>query len=289
MFGAAPVVGKIALAAFPSNAIVSFRVGGAALAFLILQSLTGSLRLERRSDYGRIAVFSLLGVVCNQLLFFNGLRMTTATNTALLAVLIPVFAVMFSTIFGFDKLTPLKLVGIIVAACGVVYLINPAAVKFSLETVTGDLVIVVNCLFYASYIALSKETVARNGALKTITWMFLFGAIICVPLGAYALKDFDFAAVSFASWQSVFYLVVFQTITAYFLNAWALAKVAPSVVAAYIYLQPLIGFTLAVLFLGEHFTVRSMAAAFLIFVGVFFATRKRSSEKDQTLAHETFH
>lgn len=285
LFGAAPVVGKIALQAFPSNAIVGFRVGGAALAFVILQSLIGNFWLERSSDYWRIALYSLLGVICNQLLFFNGLRMTTATNTALLAVMIPIFAVVFSVCFGFDKLTLLKVLGIVIAAFGVVYLINPLQTEFSLETIRGDLVIIINCLFYAAYIAISKETVARNGALKTITWLFLFGAVACVPIGVYALRGFNFEMVNFASWQAVFYLVIFQTITAYFLNAWALAQVEPSTVAVYIYLQPLIGFTLAVLFLSENFTVRAVIAGLLIFAGVFVVTRQR--ETKELLKHQS--
>ncbi len=34
MFGSAPILGKFALVVFPSSAIVGFRVGGAALAFV---------------------------------------------------------------------------------------------------------------------------------------------------------------------------------------------------------------------------------------------------------------
>ena len=72
MFGSAPILGKFALAAFPSSAIVGFRVGGAALAFCLLQKLRGDFRLERRSHYFYFAALTCFGVIFNQLLFFKG-------------------------------------------------------------------------------------------------------------------------------------------------------------------------------------------------------------------------
>jgi drug/metabolite transporter (DMT)-like permease len=53
-----------------------------------------------------------------------------------------------------------------------------------------------------------------------------------------------------------------------------LQKVDPSTVAVYVYLQPLIGFSLAVLFLGESLTLVFAIAAVMIFAGVFMVTRK---------------
>ncbi|HZH34480.1 MAG TPA: DMT family transporter, partial [Pyrinomonadaceae bacterium] len=211
MFGSFPVVGKFALQTFSSFGIVAFRVVGAALAFVFLQKLTGTLALDRKSDYLRIALFSLLGVTFNQLLFVKGLSLTTATNTALLAVTIPVFATLVSALFGFDTLTRLKMSGIVLAATGVICLVDPARASFSSATTQGDLLIVLNCLFYASYIAISKETIERNGALKSITWLFLFGSVICLPLGVAALAPLDFAAVSSQSWLAIIYLVMLPT------------------------------------------------------------------------------
>src|SRR5437870_1072428 len=88
-FGSATVLGKFALLAFPPNALVGFRVGGAALAFYTLQRFRGSLALDNSRDYLKFAVFALIGVALNQLFFFKGLSLTTAVNTSLIAVTIP--------------------------------------------------------------------------------------------------------------------------------------------------------------------------------------------------------
>lgn len=74
MFGSAPILGKFALEAFPSFAIVGFRVAGGALAFYILQRFRGNLALEKRSHYFYFALFALFGIILNQLLFFTDYR-----------------------------------------------------------------------------------------------------------------------------------------------------------------------------------------------------------------------
>ncbi|MDQ4123420.1 MAG: DMT family transporter [Acidobacteriota bacterium] len=288
MFGSFPVFGKFALQTFPSLALVGFRVFGAGLAFYFLQRLTGNLRLARKGDYWRLAVYSLLGVVANQLLFVKGLSLTTATNTSLLAVTIPVFATLTSAIIGNERLNAKMIAGISLAAFGVIYLIDPTSASFSSETTQGDLMIVFNCLFYASYLAISQDTIRRNGALLSITWMFLFGSLICLPIGAFSLSAIDLNAVGWNTWLTVLYLILFPTIGAYYLNAWSLTRVAPSMVAVYAYLQPLIGFILAVLFLGEQFTFRFVIAGALIFAGVFLVTRKVNADQEELIAHRTF-
>lgn len=274
-FGTFPVVGKYVLQTIPSFSLVAFRTGGAALAFVALQSMSkDGLRLDKKIDYLWFALYSLLGVVLNQLLFISGLSLTTATNTSLLAVLIPIFALLVSVVLRLDNLSAHKIFGVILAAAGVIYLIDPAKASFSSATTRGDLFIVVNCFFYASYIAVSKRLIQHYGALKSMAWLFLFGSIITVPLGAYSMREVDLANVPPLTWLATAGIVVFPTILAYYLNAWALARVSPSVVAIYIYLQPLIGFVSAVIFLNEYFSLRLIIAAVLIFAGLFLVTRK---------------
>ena len=278
-FGSATVLGKFALLAFPPFALVGFRVGGAALAFYILQRFRGSLALDNRRDYLRFALFGLIGITFNQLLFFKGLSLTTAVNTSLIAVTIPIFTILAGTLIGNDFLNPRKIFGIALAAFGVVYLINPTRASFGSETTQGDLLIVLNSLCYAVYLAVSRKTISHYGALKSIAWLFMFASLINVPVGIYSLQSVNLAEISLNSWLFVAGLVIFPTILAYFWNAWALSRVEPSIVAVYIYLQPLMGFLAAILFLGEHFSVRLLISALLVFAGVFLVTKKFSPQR----------
>jgi drug/metabolite transporter (DMT)-like permease len=286
MFGSAAVLGKAALQFFSSYAIVGFRVGGAALTFYLLQRISGGLRLQKKIHYLYFGLFSCFGVIFNQLLFFKGLSLTTATNTSLLAVTMPIFTILVSALIGNDKLSWRKGFGVALAAAGVIYLINPAQAGFSSQTTQGDILIIFNCLSYSIYVAISKRLFSFYGALKSIAWLFIFGSIINVPVGLYFLKSVEFGEVTFSAWCALAAIVIFPTILAYYLNAWALTRVEPSLVAIYIYLQPLIGFMMAVLFLGETWNYRAVLAMFLIFIGVFLVTFDRSI-KDERALHLT--
>ncbi len=269
-----PVVGKVVLKTIPPVALVGFRVGITALALFLFQKYRGNLRLAEKKDYWRFFVLSLFGITLNQILFVTGLSLTKASNTSLLAVTIPIFTLSIGAIWGVERLRKLKIVGIILAAIGVVLLIDPRNASFSSETTLGDLLVILNSLSYGIYVAVSKDTITRNGAIKSTAWIFIFGSLVCVPFGAYSLSAIDIFAVSWQIWLLVFYIAMVATLMPYLFNAFALARVNPSIVAVYIYLQPLIGFCLAVILLGEPIDLRVVFAALLIFAGVFLATKR---------------
>jgi drug/metabolite transporter (DMT)-like permease len=88
------------------------------------------------------------------------------------------------------------------------------------------------------------------------------------------------------TWLAVLYIIIVPTVGAYYANAWALARVAPSTVAVYIYLQPLIAFALAPLILGESWNSRTWIASILIFAGVAIViSRSRSPAIEDVAEH----
>ena len=283
MFGTWPIFGKIALAALPSTGLVAFRVAGAAIAFLILQRAVGSSQPMRRRDYARLALYSLLGVVLNQFLFVKGLSLTTVINATLLGTTIPVFTLLVSITLGYDRLTLRKALGIALAAAGVVYLLYPER-YFTSDTALGNLLIVLNSVAYGAYIAVTKDVIKRYGALKVLAWIFLFACAATVPIGGYALVNSDLRQAGPGIWLAILYIILVPTVGAYYLNAWALARVEPSTVAVYIYLQPLIGFALAPLILNERWNPRMWIASLLIFSGVAAVTWRTRDHAMQEIA-----
>lgn len=274
LFGSLPVIGKIVLAVIPPLALVGIRTALTAFILILIQTFRGRLWLRNNGDYWRLALLSLFGVVFNQIFFISGLSLTTASNTSLLAVMIPVFALVVGSLAGFERLTLKKVVGIILAAAGVILLIDPRRASFSSQTTIGDLFIIINCLAYGIYVATSKGAIMRNGIFRSMMWVFIFASIVCVPLGIWSLGEIDIAAVDARIWLITLWIGVGATAAPYLLNAWALSKVNPSTVAVFVYLQPLIGFTLAVILLNESVGPIFVAAGALIFAGVFLVTRR---------------
>jgi drug/metabolite transporter (DMT)-like permease len=288
IFGTWPIVGKVALRTIPSAGLVGLRVAGATAFFLLLLRLRGRVNVPRRTDLARLALYSLLGVILNQFLYLKGLDLSTVVNSALIGTSIPVFTLLVGALFGFERLTPRAALGTLVAAAGVVYLVDPLRADFSGGKALGNLLFVANSLAYGAYVAVSRDVCRRYGALTAMTWVFLFGCVVTIPVGGYYLSQTPLGEIGWPLWLSVAYIILVPTVGAYYLNAWALERVPPSTVAVYIYLQPLVAFALAPLVLGadEQWNARNWVAAALIFAGVAVVTlRARTHVMEEVSEH----
>src|SRR5205085_10840264 len=148
---------------------------------------------------------------------------------------------------------------------------------FSGDKTVGNFLLVANTAAYGAYIAVSQDVFRRYGALAAMSWVFLFGCLACAPAGGYYLSQVPLQQVGWAIWLAVVYIILVPTVGAYYLNAWAQARVEPSTVAVYIYLQPLIAFALAPLVLNEKWNPRTWLASLLIFAGVAAVTWRTHS------------
>jgi drug/metabolite transporter (DMT)-like permease len=101
--------------------------------------------------------------------------------------------------------------------------------------------------------------------------VFLFGAVIDTPIGLVALRHVDLAAVPARALIGLGYIVLCSTVFAYYLSIWALQHTASSLVAMYVYLQPVMTVVAAPAILGERLTVRAGVAALVIFGGLALA------------------
>ena len=286
MFGTWPILGKVTMRSMSSTSLVCFRIFGAAIVFTFLQRKLGDLRKLPRRVLAWLVLSSLLGVALNQFIFVKGLSLTTAINSTLLITTIPVFALVVSIALGYDKASLRHFLGIALAAAGVVYLVDPWRADFSAQTTLGNLLLVASSFCYGAYIAVSRNLFRRFGALNVITWIFQIAAIIAVPIAVYAWSSEGLRTISAGLFLSVAYIILVPTVGAYYLNSWAITRVPPSVVAIYVYLQPLLAFGFAPLILGESWNSRTILACALIFAGVAVVTiRGRSRAVEEISEH----
>ena len=278
LFGSWPILGKVALRSMSSSSLVACRLTGAAIALALLQRRFTPLFRMPLKDLFVLILCSALGVVGNQFLYVKGLSLTTVINATLLSTTIPVYALAVSILFGYDKWSLKRLGGIVLSALGVIYLINPSRADLAFHATAGNLLILINSFLYAVYIVISKDLFERYGALNVITWIFLLGSVVTVPVGIYAFQQENLGAIGINVWAAVAFIILFPTVGAYYLNAWALTRVSPSTVAIYIYLQPLVAFGFAPLLLGEEWNSRTLVATVLIFGGVAMVTIRGRSQ-----------
>jgi len=226
-----------------------------------------------RRDLALFALCGVLGVSLNQSLYLSGLSFSSATDASIVGTLIPVFTAAIAVAAGLERLHWAKIAGVALGLAGALYLAR--ADTFSLDRAgIGDLMFVVNCLSYSAYLVLSRQLIVRYGAPTQIVWSFLFGALTVLPFGLPGLRVFASGA-HLPGWLffTVSYTILFPTVLAYYLSAFALSEIESSTAASYVYLQPLMAIALAMPILGERPSPRTGLATLVIFAGVLLSTR----------------
>ncbi len=267
LFAANAVVGRLALRTFTPQAILVFRICGAAAIFWVWGGREAWRERFSRRDLLLLVVCAILGLVLNQGLYLFGLSLSSATEASVVGTSIPVFTVAIAMLVGDEKFSVVKSCGIALALFGA---LSIAGIEhFSTHSI-GDMLLVANCLSFAGYLVLTRRMAKRHDAMVLSRWTFAFAALMVLPVAA--LAPFTHAPVNPAAVGEAIFLVLGPTVLAYFFNAYALQRVDSSVVASFVYLQPVIAATAAFPLLGERPNARIGIGALLIFAGVLLAS-----------------
>lgn len=280
MFATLPIAGKFIYDAdgprLDPLGVAAARAAGGALAFFVAWCWSGNReRIRSGADFARLALFGLLGVGINQVFFLEGLERTTAVNASVLVTTIPVFTAAIVVALRREVASARKLCGIALGFVGAGVVIGLDRVDLSSATFLGNAMIVLNAFSYALYLVLARRLLAEYSSLTVTMWVFVFGAILIAPLGVPALVE-QTPAFGASEWGLLAFIVAVPTIGAYLLNAWCLKRAPATLVAVYIYLQPVATAVLAFTILNERTTRQQAIGAALIFVGIWLAGRARS-------------
>lgn len=228
-----------------------------------------------RKDIRRFILCGLFGVAINQMLFFSGLKLTTEINSALIMTTTPILVLIASAIMIKERITKKKLLGIALGMAGAIILtIYGKKIAYQKDGLLGDILIFLNATSYGIYLVLAKTLMQKYHPITVVKWVFTFGFIFVFPFATQELMNTQWSTFTPTIWMAVLYVLIFVTFLTYFFNAYALKIVNPSVVSIYIYLQPLLAATIALSFGKDSLTLVKVIAGMLIFLGVFFVSRR---------------
>jgi len=271
LFAILPTLAKKAFAAFQPETLACLRICGTALLMAPILFFLRPQPLHRWWHAGAFALFALFGVVGNQLLFLRGLSLTTAANASLLIATIPLFTLLIAASFRQERITLIKLTGILIALAGIAFLIDPREIRLGGYT-HGNLLIIANAFLYSVYLVISKPLLQKYRPLTVITWVFIFGSLEMVPFTFGSIRRMLEAPPSARDWVLPVAIILFCTFLPYLFNAIALQRMRSTVVAIYTYLQPLLGTAFAVIWLHERLSFDFFLAAAAIFTGITLVT-----------------
>ncbi len=259
--------------------IILFRVLGAMIVFQLVSLFFPKEKVSKK-DLWRLALCAVFGIAINQIMFFEGLNLSTPINASIIMVSIPILVLLFSHFFIGDRMSTNKIIGILLGALGAAWLIlHGSNFSFTSGTFIGNLFLLINASSYALFLVLVKPLMAKYSPLTIMKWLFTFGLVLVFPFSIRLTLDADYTQIPFKIWMSVGYVILFTTVLAYFLNNFSLKKISPTMNSSYAYLQPFLA-TLVALALGkDYLTWTEVIAALFIFTGVYFVSRKAAVQK----------
>lgn len=254
---------------------ILLRVGGAVILFWAVSIFYPSEKIES-GDWKRIIACGFFGMVLNMLMFFKGLSLSTPINSSVVITIAPVLLLILSAIFLKERITWLKSIGISLGLVGALLLVvfglktQPNAPNIPL----GNALFIVNAISYSVYLIIVKPLVGKYSSITLMKWFFLVATIINIPIGINEFLEVEWSQLSaFTSLQLAF-VVVGTTFLTYLFNIYALKQLSPSTIGVFMYLQPILATLFAVIMGADALTTLRIAAAALIFLGVFLTTRK---------------
>ena len=232
-----------------------------------------------------IALAAFCGVGFNMITFMWGLSLTTPISASVLMVTTPIIVAVLSAIFFKEHLHFWEIFGIALGFSGAALLIFLASTPNQVgeDPVMGNILIFLNAVSYSFYILLAKKLTKKYHVFTLMKWLYLFGVLFITPFGIQEGLAFEAGEASNFVLLNIAYVILFATFGTYMLNIIAIRTLKPSVVAVFVYLQPLLAALIAVGLGTDQMTWTKAGAGLLIFIGVYLAGKKKRSKGDSKL------
>jgi len=257
---------------------IFLRISGAAFLFWLVSFFFPSEKVAR-SDWLRLIACAFFGMTLNMLMFFKGLSLSTPINSSVVITLVPVLLLLMSAIFLKEKITWRKSIGIGLGLVGALLLIffGIKSQHNAPNIPMGNILFIINATSYSIYLIIVKPLVAKYSSITLMKWFFLVAFIINIPIGIKEFVSVPWTQLPLVTIWKLSFVVIGTTFFTYLFNVYALKQLRPSTIGAFIYLQPILATTFAIIMGADTLTSLRIGAAGLIFFGVFLSTRKPKS------------
>jgi drug/metabolite transporter (DMT)-like permease len=284
------IAAKIGLRHIPALAMGSFRVVLAGITlipvyfFASRAAVFASTREARKKGFSwpDVWVFVYLGffgVVVNQLCFTMGLEFTSVSHAAVIVGMGPIYALVLAVLFGLEKATGHKVIGMSIALIGVAVLASDRGMTTPASSLLGDAIMMTGSLGFAMYMVLGKRVAGKYDALTMTAFNHFAGAVMVLPLAVHEISSVNafhgWSEVPWQSWAALLYMAVFSSALAYVFYFWLLQYLEASQLAAFTYLLPILATILGIVWLGERGSIRQLVGGVLALGGVYWVESGR--------------
>ena len=250
---------------------VALRCVFAAVAFWIISFFVPS---EHSTGKQKVQIFLLgaLGVYGYMCLYLVGLSKTTPVSSSIFSTLQPVWVFLIAVLFYQEKVTWMKVVGILIGLGGALLCISTQqSDDLASDALTGNLLCLGSSVMYAVYLVISNRILKSVGMFTLLKYVFTGAAFSSLIMVCFIKFDAPVLTLPI-QWLPLcvlLFVLIFPTVISYLLIPVGLKYLNTTIVAIYGYLILIVA-TIVSLSIGQdRFSWTQLSAMLLICIGVY--------------------
>ena len=236
---------------------------------LVVPAIITHIKLPALKDIPVVFLLGFLGIFVYHIAQNYGEITVTAGSAAMIMSSVPIFTAILATLFLAEKLRLWGWLSILVSFLGV-YLIalgEKEGVKFD----WGVIILLLAAISTSAFFVLQKSYLKKYGALHLVTYAIWAGTLLLLIFAPGLVKEIANAPTE--ATISMIYLGIFPSAIAYFTWSYALSRAPASIVASFIYIQPVLTIVIAWIWLSEMPALISMIGGVSSIGGVFMVNK----------------
>jgi drug/metabolite transporter (DMT)-like permease len=236
----------------------------------------GRLQPLRKKQFLLVFLSGMTGVFLYNVFFLTGLQTMMASRASVIVASNPVFISLFAALlFRGERLTLVKIIGIVISVSGAVYVIsrgNPADILQG-GLGRGEMLIFGCVLSWVSYSLIGKIVMKDVQPVSAVTYACLFGAAALLPPALFEGMAGSLGNYSMPAWLSIVYLGFFGTCLGFVWYYEGIKQIGPSKSAVFINFVPISAVIMSFFLLGETIDASLLIGAALVLSGIYLTNR----------------
>lgn len=270
-WGANFAANKYGVTVMPPFAFAAIRFGLASVLLWLVVLLVKPGKPIGRAAFWRLAGLGVVGNTLYQVFFMQGLVHTSAINASLIMAALPVAVAVLGRVLGVERTTPRTWVGIAVATAGVALVIAAKGLRFSGETIWGDLLVLAAVACWALFTVGVRWAGRGEDPVRVTALTVVSGTPGLILVALPTLGQVDPFTLSGPAWLTILYSSIFAIVVAYLIWSYAVQGIGGSRVAVYNCVTPVVAVVAAWLLLGERPIPSQGVGAALVIAGVLIS------------------
>jgi drug/metabolite transporter (DMT)-like permease len=290
-WGGTFIAGKLLAGQVPPVSSSFLRFFIATIALLLILFVNRSLPdLPPRQYWPKLLLLGFTGVFSYNILFFTGLEHISAGRAALIIATTPLIITVMSSLLYKEKLTLIKIAGILLSLTGAVFVISNGHITLLLSGGfgQGELAIIGCVLSWTAYTIFGRSVLIGMSPLSSVFYSSIAGsAMLLIPALFEGLPGLLFE-INYQSWVALAYLGIFGTALGFTWYYRGINAIGASRAGIFINMVPVFGVLLSWLILAETFKPSVIIGGLLVIGGVKLANSSGWKKKPSGLENKDF-